>query len=413
MEAQSFSAGNVVKDRQPIVVIEWEDEQLDARGWLVIDMLVNGVAGGGTRMKKGLAADEMTKLAQTMTLKFTLTDPHIGGAKCGIDYDPAQPDKLIVMQRFYQYIKPFLMNCYVTGADLNTNEDEIIACTRSLGLSCPQYALAKSLGDEDRRIRRFFEGIHLPIDSQGKMLMNTAATGFSIYIATKHALQPDALRGKKISIQGFGNVGSCCAKFLSDDGACIQAISDRYGTVYCQSGLSIPLLLSCREQRSKTVFQNLMNLKDRPSNYELMNDPEAIYQFGDDVFIPAADSEIITQENFQRIKAKYLICGANDPFKPADIEERMFAKGHVVVPDFIANAGTAALYHTLIKGDGPVTVPALLQILEKQIASATDEALQKSASEKISPRAAAELLAEEKIKSYPESYVTALAKRWR
>jgi len=413
MQAQQFSAGNVVKDRQPIVVIEWEDEQLEARGWLVIDMLVNRVAGGGTRMKIGVTAEEMIKLAQTMTLKFTLTDPHIGGAKCGIDYDPTRPDKLIVMQRFYQYIKPFLMNCYVTGADLNTNEDEVIACTRSLGLSCPQYALAKSLGDEARRVRRFFEGIHLPIDSQGKMLMNTAATGFSIYVATKRALLPETLHGKKIAIQGFGNVGGCCAKFLSDDGACIQAISDRYGTVYCQTGLNIPLLLSCRDERSKTVFRNLVSLKDRPANYELINNPEAIYQFGDDVFIPVADSEIITPENFQSIKAKYLICGANDPFKPADIEERMFALGHVVVPDFIANAGTAALYHTLIKGDGPVTVPALLQNLEKQIAGATDAALQKSTSEKISPRAAAELLAEEKIKYYPESYVTALAKRWR
>lgn len=413
MEAQQYSTGNVVKDRQPIVVIEWEDEQFEARGWLVVDMLVNRVAGGGTRMKNGVTANEMIKLAQTMTLKFTLTDPHIGGAKCGIDFDPTRPEKLIVMQRFYQYIKPFLMNCYVTGADLNTNEDEIIACTRSLGLSCPQFALAKSLGDEDRRIRRFFEGIHLPIDPQGKMLMNNAATGFSIYVATKRALQPETLRGKKIAIQGFGNVGSCCAKFLADDGACIQAISDRYGTVYCHTGLNIEFLFSCRDEKSKTIFQALQNLKDRPASYELINDPAAIYQFGEDVFIPAADSEIITIENYQTIKAKYLVCGANDPFKPADIEERMFAGGRIVVPDFIANAGTAALYHTLIKGDGPVTVPALLSSLEKQIASATDAALQKSISERISPRAAAELLAEEQIKSYPESYVTALAKRWR
>jgi glutamate dehydrogenase (NAD(P)+) len=413
MEIQHFNTGNVVKDRQPILVVEWVDELLEARGWLVIDMLVNHVAGGGTRVKSGLTADEMIKLAQTMTLKFTLTDPHIGGAKCGLDIDPDRPDKLIVMQRFYDYIKPFLLSCYVTGPDLNTNEEEVIACTRSLGVSCPQYALAKSLGDEDRRVRRFFEGIHLPIDPQGKVLMNAAATGFSIYVSAKRALQPETLRGKRIAIQGFGNVGSSCAKFMADDGARIEAISDRFGTVYCESGLDIEYLLSCRDEKSKTVFQILQNLKDRPPNYELIADTGAIYQFGEDILIPAADSEIITNENYRSIKARYLVCGANDPFNPADIEDRMFAMGRVVIPDFIANAGTAALYHTLIKGEGPVTVPALLCILEKQIAKATDEALQKSKSEKVSPRLAAELLAEEKIKSYPESYVTALAKRWR
>lgn len=412
MQVQTAPTVAIMQDREPVLVIEWEDKQLGARGYLVIDMLVNHVAGGGVRMKKGVTAEEMIKLAQTMTLKFTLTDPHIGGAKCGIDYDPAQPDKLIVMQRFFEYIKPFLMNCYVTGADLNTNEDEIIACTRSLNLSCPQYALAKSLGDEARRIRRFFEGIHLPVDRQGKMLMNAAATGFSIYVAAKRALHPEPLRGRRIAIQGFGNVGTCLAKFLADDGACIEAISDRFGTVYCSGGLNIELLLACRDEKSKTFFPALQKLEERPADYELISDANEIYKFGDDVFVPAADSEMITPENYRDIKARHIVCGANDPFKPADVEERLFALGRVVVPDFIANAGTAALYHTLMKGNGPVTVPALLQSLESQIGRATEEALRRSVREKISPRAAAVAIAEEKIRSYPETYLTAIAKRW-
>jgi glutamate dehydrogenase (NAD(P)+) len=412
MKTQPTHRESTVKDREPLLVIEWHDPQLDARGWLVIDMLVNGVAGGGTRMKKGVTPEEMIKLAQTMTLKFTLTDPHIGGAKCGIDYDPTRPDKLLVMQRFYDYIKPFLMNCYVTGADLNTNEDEIIACTRSLGISCPQFALAKSLGDEERRIRRFFEGIHLPVDPQGKMLMNAAATGYSIYIAAKRALQPQSVRGSKIAIQGFGNVGSCAAKFLADDGACIQAISDRDGTVYCKTGLNVDLLLAHRDEKSKTFFHAVQKIDGGPADYEFIPEPNEILKFGDEVFIPAADSEIITPENYQNLKARHLVCGANDPFKPAQIEERLFAAGRVVVPDFIANAGTAVLYHTLIKGDGPVTVPALLQSLEAHIGRATDEALQKSRREKISPRSAAVAIAEEKIQSYSERHLTATAQRW-
>src|SRR5512145_2820158 len=136
-----------------MLVIEYRDDKFDARGYLAIDMLVNGVAGGGCRMKKGLTRAEVITLAETMTRKFTLIEPHLGGAKCGLDFDPTRPEKLIVMQRFFEYIRSFLFNCYVTGADLNTNEHEIIACTRAIGLPCPQYALAKSLGHAELRIQ--------------------------------------------------------------------------------------------------------------------------------------------------------------------------------------------------------------------------------------------------------------------
>ncbi len=406
------SKSDIVKDRQPILVIEYSDERFDAKGYLVIDMLVNGVAGGGCRMKKGVTPEEMIKLAETMTRKFTLIEPPIGGAKCGIDFDPTRTEKLLVMQRFFEYIQSFLFNCYVTGSDLNTNENEVIACTRGIGLPCPQYALAKSLGNPEQRIRRFFEGINLAVDGRGNMLMNDAATGFGIRAAAQRAVPDHDLRGCSVAIQGFGNVGGSVAKFVFESGAKVVAISDRFGTVYCEKGLDVELLLAMRDERTKAVFPVLLKAEQRPREYELLSDTEAIYAFGDDLFIPVADSGLINEGNYRKIKARYLVCGANAPFSDVELEEKLFGLGKVVVPDFIANAGTAALYNTLMKEEGPVSVVGLRKSIETQIGAATDEALQKSIAEKISPRVAAEIIAAEKINAYPAKYLTAISKRW-
>lgn len=405
------SKPDIVNDRQPILVIEYHDERFEAKGYLVIDMLVNGVAGGGCRMKKGVTREEMITLAQTMTRKLTLVDPPIGGAKCGIDFDPMRPEKLLVMQRFFEYLKSFLRNCYVTGSDLNTNEHEIIACMRAIGLPCPQYALAKSFGNPEQRIQRFFEGIKLPVDARGKIFMNDAATGIGIHAAAQRAVPEHDLRGRSVAIQGFGNVGGSVAKFFYESGAKIQALSDRFGTIYCEKGLNIELLLSLRDEHTKSVFPVLLKAEQRPREYELFADTEAIYAFGEDFFIPVADSGIINESNYRKIKARYLVCGANAPFTSVEIEEKLFAMGKVVVPDFIANAGTAALYNTLMKEEGPVSVASLRKSIETQIGAATDEALCKSTAEKISPRVAAEIIAAEKINTYPAKYLTAFSKR--
>lgn len=407
------SKSDIMSDRQPMLVIEYRDERFDAKGYLVIDMLVNGVAGGGCRMKKGVTREEMITLAQTMTRKLTLVDPPLGGAKCGIDFDPMRPEKLLVMQRFFEYLKSFLFNCYVTGSDLNTNESEIIACTRAIGLPCPQYALAKSFGNPEQRIRRFFEGIKLAVDSRGHMLMNDAATGFGIRAAAQRAVPGHDLRGCSVAIQGFGNVGGSVAKFVFESGAKVVAISDRFGTVYCEKGLDVELLLAMRDERTKAVFPELFKAEYRPAQYELIADTEAIYAFGEDLFIPVADSGIINESNYRKIKARYLVCGANAPFAEADLEEKLFGLGKVVVPDFIANAGTAALYNSLMKEEGPVSVASLRKSIEAQIGQATDEALQKSLAEKISPRVAAETIAAEKINAYPAKYLTAISKGWQ
>jgi len=242
--------------------------------------------------------------------------------------------------------------------------------------------------------------------------MNDAATGYGVRAAAQRAVPGHDLRGCSVAIQGFGNVGGSLAKFLYESGAKVQAISDRFGTVYCEKGLDVELLLTLRDERTKGVFPALLRAEQRPAQYELLSDTDAIYSFGDDLFFPVADSGVINENNYRKIKARYIVCGANAPFAEVELEEKLFALGKVVVPDFIANAGTAALYNTLMREEGPVSVASLRKSVEEQIGVAADEALQKSVREKISPRVAAEIIAAEKINAYPAKYLTAISKRW-
>ena len=130
---------NRFETKAPEIVFEWHDAETPAKGWVVINSLRGGAAGGGTRMRKGLDRREVESLAKTMEVKFSVSGPAIGGAKSGIDFDPADPRKDGVLRRWYKAVTPLLKTYYGTGGDLNVDEvHEVIPITEGYGLWHPQ-----------------------------------------------------------------------------------------------------------------------------------------------------------------------------------------------------------------------------------------------------------------------------------
>ena len=131
------------ENRRPEVVFEWKDSLTEAEGWVVINSLRGGAAGGGTRMRKGLDKREVESLAKTMEIKFTVSGPAIGGAKSGINFDPADPRKKGVLERWYTAVRPLLKTYYGTGGDLNVDEiHEVIPMTEGNGFWHPQEGVS-------------------------------------------------------------------------------------------------------------------------------------------------------------------------------------------------------------------------------------------------------------------------------
>ena len=96
------------ENKRPEIVFEWKDAETEAEGWVVINSLRGGAAGGGTRMRSGLDKREVESLAKTMEVKFTVAGPPIGGAKSGINFDPKDPRKEGVLRRWYAAVAPLV-----------------------------------------------------------------------------------------------------------------------------------------------------------------------------------------------------------------------------------------------------------------------------------------------------------------
>src|SRR6056300_1812656 len=132
------------EERPAEIVFHWHDSETEAKGWVVINSLRGGAAGGGTRMRKGLDFDEVLSLAKTMEIKFTVAGPPIGGAKSGINFDPNDPRKKGVLKRWYAAVAPLLRNYHGTGGDLNVDEiHEVIPMTAELGVLHPQEGVVQ------------------------------------------------------------------------------------------------------------------------------------------------------------------------------------------------------------------------------------------------------------------------------
>jgi glutamate dehydrogenase/leucine dehydrogenase len=143
------------ENKSPEIVFEWNDSETEAKGWVVINSLRGGAAGGGTRMRIGLDKREVESLAKTMEVKFTVSGPAIGGAKSGINFNPADPRKKGVLDRWYKAVIPLLKNYYGTGGDLNVDEiHEVIPITEKYGLLHPQEGVVNGHFLSDTSIRQ-------------------------------------------------------------------------------------------------------------------------------------------------------------------------------------------------------------------------------------------------------------------
>jgi len=222
------------ENKKPEIIFEWSDSLSEAKGWIVINSLKGGAAGGGTRMRKGLNKYEVISLAKTMEIKFTVAGPAIGGAKSGINFDPKDPRKKDVLNRWYKAIFPILKNYYGTGGDLNVDEiHEVIPITKKLGLEHPQEGVFNghfkpSLEQKKIIIKQLQDGVLLEITDprltpavSKKYTIADMITGYGVSEATKHFynIHNENLIEKRVIIQGWGNVGAAAAFYLSKLGA--------------------------------------------------------------------------------------------------------------------------------------------------------------------------------------------------
>ncbi len=365
---------NQYEHKDPEIVFEWHDSETEAVGWVVINSLRGGAAGGGTRMRKGLDKHEVESLAKTMEIKFTVCGPSIGGAKSGINFDPNDPRKDGVLRRWYKAVYPLLKNYYGTGGDLNVDEiHEVIPITSGYGLLHPQEGVVNGhlgLNGEDtlKRITQLQDGVLWKLtdarytpDTSGKYTVADMITGWGVSEAIRHYydIYGGNIAGKRAIVQGWGNVAAAAAYYQAQLGVKVVGIVDREGGLINEDGFSFDEIkqLFLDKDGNKLKADNMLSFEDVNNR---------IWDIGAEIMIPAAASRLLTKEQVSRMAAndlEVISCGANVPFADPEIFIGEIAKYTddlvSIIPDFIANCGMARVFAYLMGADAVIADEAI------------------------------------------------------
>jgi len=385
------------ENKRPEIVFEWKDAESEAEGWVVINSLRGGAAGGGTRMRKGLDKREVESLAKTMEVKFTVSGPAIGGAKSGINFDPRDPRKQEVLKRWYKAVFPLLKSYYGTGGDLNVDEiHEVIPITEEYGLWHPQEGVLnghfepkknekiQKIGQLRVGVSKVLEDLNYTPDPKRKFVVADMITGYGVSESVNHYYKiyhKETLKDKKVIIQGWGNVAAAAGYYLSQSGAKIVGIIDRVGGIIKEDGLTFDEVktLFLNKSGNTLVADNLIPFEEANQN---------IWKTKADIFIPAAASRLVTKDQIEQMISndlKVIACGANVPFADSEIffgPITDYADSKIsLIPDFIANCGMARVFAYLMQDKIELSDQAIFSDTSRTISEALTKAYSQNPSQ--------------------------------
>lgn len=353
---------NIGDELGPAKIVLLREPRVGLEAIVVVDNTACGPAIGGVRMAHDVTVEEVLRLARAMTLKNAAAGLAHGGGKSGIIAAPncstEQKERLI--RSFARLIAN--LTDYIPGPDMGTDE------------TC--MAWVKDEIDRAVGLPHVLGGI--PLDEIG-------ATGLGLAVAAEVAAPVAGieLKSARVAVQGFGAVGQHAARFLQQRGAHLVAASDSHGAIYNPDGLDIEALIAHKLDGASVMhYANGKRVAG-----------EALVGVDCDIWIPAARTDVLTEQNVHLLRAKLVLQGANIPATQG-AEAWMHEHGILNIPDFIANAGgvicAAVEYH------GGTDQQALATIAEK-IHRTTAETLALAQAEKLLPRVAATHLARKRI----------------
>ncbi|MBV6273282.1 Glu/Leu/Phe/Val dehydrogenase [Alcaligenaceae bacterium CGII-47] len=288
-------------------------------GYRVQHNLSRGPGKGGVRYHQDVTLSEVMALSAWMSVKSAAVNLPFGGAKGGIRFDPhnySQAEIERITRRYTSEIGVIIgPNKDIPAPDVNTN-------AQTMAWMMDTYAM-----NEGTSATGVVTG--KPV-SLGGSLGRVEATGRGVYVVACEAARESQIpiKGARIAIQGFGNVGGTAARLFYEAGALVVAVYDHTGIVYNPKGLNVLALLEHVEQHGGVAGAPLTETLDARSFWSLETD----------ILIPAALEGQINHDNADLIHTRILVEGANGPTTP-EADDIISSKGTVIVPDVVANAG--------------------------------------------------------------------------
>ena len=351
-------------DLGPAKILHMYQPSLNLRAVLVVDNVAAGPSIGGTRMAPDVSVEECFRLARAMTLKNAAAGLPHGGGKSVIFADPGMPaaDKERLMRAFARALAD--VKDYIVGPDMGTNE------------TCMAW-----VHDEIAR------AVGLPREIGGIPLDEIGATGLGLAVAGEVAQDYGGpqLAGARVAVQGFGAVGYHAARLLAEHGTVLVAASDSRGSVVSADGLDIEKLRAAKRDGGSVT----------DAGEGEAGDTGAVIAADCDIWIPAARPDVIDAGNQDRLKARLILQGANIPITH-EAEATLAARGVLIIPDFIANAGGVICAAVEYAGG---TQSTAMRTIEEKVRRNVRDMLDRARDDVTLPRQAATKMATERVRA--------------
>ncbi len=344
-----------------------------------------GPMKGGLRYHPAVDLDEVRSLASLMTWKTAVVDIPYGGAKGGIGVDPRQLSR----RELERLTRAFVDEIHdIIGPDTD--------------IPAPDMGTTHEVMSWIRNQWEKYHGFN-PAVITGKPVEEYGAKGreeatgrgvgiLSVKLLKRLGFKPETCR---TAIQGFGNVGSHAAKFLSEAAFPVVAVSDLSGCYYNPKGLDV-----------LDIFRHTLNNKGSMAGYKNCEvlPADDLLKLEVELLIPAALGGVITAANIEQIQAKIIIEGANGPIFP-DADEALFERGVVVLPDILANAGGVTVsYFEWVQNRQHYrwSLDRVRQELDHTMSEAFEHIWQQSLHHQVSLRTAAFMIAIQRVRRATE-----------
>ncbi len=296
-------------------------------GYVIVDHTGRGPGLGGTRMAKDISIQEISRLAYIMTHKNAAANLSLGGAKAGLIADPdyfrENPDLKKELMTIYADVL-FPIEDYIAAPDMGTDEGDMQVIFNRF---------SDKLGTENHMrgaVSRPYASGGIPIDDWG-----LTACGLFAAAETLESLIDDfTIKGSKVIIQGFGNVGAEIAIKLQNFGAIVVGASDINAALWNPSGLNVSEMNAIRKQPN-----GIDNYSSNVDKKFTKKNIDRLLEAPCDILIPAARPDAITAKNADRIQCKYIIQGANTPSNKMTEYYLQNRRNILSLTDFIVNAG--------------------------------------------------------------------------
>lgn len=375
---------NITKDEfGPELVVKVYNKALGVEGFLVIDNTALGMGKGGIRMTPDVTVEEVARLARTMTWKNALAGIPFGGAKAGIVWKGGSyKEKMAVVQHFAKEISLLIPKKYIAGPDVGTGEAEMAWIVGATGnwkaaTGKPASLCMKVFGKKGEKC-----GIPHEFGS----------TGWGVAQSTKVAAELLGINIKDatVAIHGFGNVGTFAYTYLTDMGAKVVLIADKDGAVYSAKGFNPAVMKEIIKSKKLVSAYKSANLPHRQAR---KIKPEDFWKIPVDILIPASVTDVINDKNKKFISAKLIVEAGNIPMQER-VEEELFKKGIMFVPDFVANAGGVISSYAEHRGYNP---KKMFDTVKDKITKTTALVIKKSLKNKVNPRKVAMEVARKRV----------------